>query len=74
MKQKIVDNDTINFLNFEMMTGFCQSTKQFCFDNKMAVKVSVPYIALKYPQDLEVQIKCKEKNWVSFDMGVRSVN
>ena len=73
-KEKIVADETINFLNFEMMTGFCESTKQFCFDNKMAVKISTPKMTMKIPNDLEKQVKVKEKNWVSFDMGVKSVN
>ena len=57
-----------------MNTGFCESTKQFCFDNKMAVKASCPQITIKVPEDLEDLVKIKEKNWVSLDMGVKSVN
>ena len=57
-----------------MTTGFCQSTKQFCFDNKLVVKVSHPDIQVKIPQDLEIFTKIREKNWVSFDLGVKSVN
>ena len=40
--EKIATEETVNYLNFEMTTGFCESTKQFCFDNKLAVKASIP--------------------------------
>ena len=56
------------------MTGFCESTKQFCFDNKMAIKVSLPQFTVKYDEDLKNMLKVDEKNWVSFDLGVKSVN
>jgi hypothetical protein len=49
-KEKMVTLETINFLNFEMTTGFCESTKQFCFDNKLAVKISHPSIRIKVPE------------------------
>lgn len=57
-----------------MMTGFCESTKQFCFDNKMAIKVSLPEFTVKYDDDLKSMLKVDSKNWVSFDLGVKSVN
>lgn len=57
-----------------MMTGFCESTKQFCFDNKMAIKISCPDMAIRVHEDLQPQIKVNSKNWVSLDMGVKSVN
>lgn len=40
----------------------------------MAVKVSSPDFTIKIPEELIDLIKIKEKNWVSFDMGVKSVN
>ena len=55
----MVEDNTINFLNFEMMTGFCESTKQFCFDNKMAVKISSPHMTIKIPEELEKQVKVR---------------
>lgn len=30
-----------------MTTGFYESTKQFCFDNKLAIKINNPKIKLK---------------------------
>jgi predicted unusual protein kinase regulating ubiquinone biosynthesis (AarF/ABC1/UbiB family) len=38
------------------------------------VKISHPDIHVKIPEDLEIFTKIKEKNWVSFDLGVKSVN
>ena len=40
----------------------------------MAVKISSPHMTIQIPEELEKQVKIREKNWVSFDMGVRSVN
>jgi hypothetical protein len=48
-KEKIVEDNTINFLIFEMMTGFCESTKQFCFDNRMVVRIDLPEMTIKIP-------------------------
>lgn len=48
-KERVVNNDTISYLNFEMVTGFCESTKQFCFDNKLVVKCSNPDIKIRVP-------------------------
>ena len=67
-------SETISFLNFEMTTGFCESTKQFCFDNKLAIKAHQPAINIRIPPDLLVYQRIKEKNWVSLDLGVKSVN
>lgn len=67
-------SETISFLNFEMTTGFCESTKQFCFDNKLAIKAHHPAISIRVPADLQIHLKTQEKNWVSLDLGVRSVN
>ena len=51
-KEKIVTSETVSYLNFEMTTGFCESTKQFCFDNKLAIKSSHPNIKIKVPADM----------------------
>jgi len=40
----------------------------------MVVRIDLPEMTIKIPEDLEHLVKIKEKNWVSFDMGVRSVN
>jgi hypothetical protein len=69
-----VTSETISFLNFEMTTGFCESTKQFCFDNKLAVRVDHPAIAIRVPPELQLYLRVREKNWVSLDLGVKSVN
>jgi hypothetical protein len=73
-KEKMVDNDTIAFLNFEMTTGFCESTKQFCFDNKLAIKISNPNIKIRISEELQMFLKVNEGNWISLDLGVKSVN
>lgn len=57
-----------------MTTGFCESTKQFCFDNKLAIKANHPNIRIKVPEEMELFLRVKEKNWVSLDLGVKSVN
>lgn len=33
-----------------MTTGFCESTKQFCFDNKMVIKASDPDVKIRVPE------------------------
>lgn len=73
-KERVVTSETINFLNFEMTTGFCESTKQFCFDNKLAVKADHPAITIRVPPEMELYLRVKERNWVSLDLGVKSVN
>lgn len=57
-----------------MMTGFCESAKQFCYDTRLAVKVSNPLVGLKFTEGLRKFVKHEEINWVSFDMGIKSVN
>ena len=57
-----------------MTTGFCESTKQFCFDNRMVIKASDPAIKIKVPEDMKLFLKIDKGHWVSLDLGVRSVN
>lgn len=73
-KEKMVTVETIVFLNFEMTTGFCESTKQFCFDNKMVIKASHPDVKIRVPEELQLFLKINKNNWVSLDLGVRSIN
>lgn len=40
----------------------------------MAIKVSLPEFTVKYDDDLKSMLKVDSKNWVSFDLGVKSVN
>lgn len=73
-KERVVNADTISFLNFEMTTGFCESTKKFCYDNKLAIKASNPNVQIVVPEDLKMHLRISEPSWVSFDLGVKSVN
>lgn len=57
-----------------MTTGFCESTKQFCFDNRLAIKISNPNIKIRVPEELQNFVKVDEKNWISLNLGVKSVN
>lgn len=57
-----------------MTTGFCESTKQFCFDNRLAIKTSHPNIKIRVPEELQNFVKVDEKNWISLNLGVKSVN
>lgn len=58
----------------EMITGFCESTKQFCYDTRLAVKVHHPKIKLAVPKELQYFVKLDEGNLLSFDIGIKSVN
>jgi hypothetical protein len=57
-----------------MVDGFCQSTKQFCFKTAIVIKASNKKIKLNVSEDLKRFLVIDKGNWISLDLGIRSVN
>lgn len=73
-KEKIVTSETIDSLNMEMMTGFCDSTRQFCYETKLSIKSSNPKIIISVSDEYKKFVKYSNGNTIALEMGIKSIN
>ena len=71
--EKTVVKNTIQDLNFEMISGFCLGTKQFFYETKIGVRASNKKVKISC-EEYKKFIKYQENNVLSLELGIKSVS
>lgn len=57
-----------------MITGFCQGTRQFCYETKISIRANNKNIKFHCPEEYKKFIKFQEQNILSLELGIKSIN